>query len=62
MLVKTNTGKLGRTSKGEKGYIRVKVVILNENLHPLKNRYGDTVIEYYDARDLIYNPKIIIER
>lgn len=62
MIVKTNCGKVGRIARGDRGNLKIKVEILNENLHPMRDRKGNTVIEYFHSFDLIYNPKIIVER
>lgn len=61
MLVKTINGKLGRITKPNKsaGNLKVKVMILNENMHPIY-KGNEPVYEYHFIYDLIFRPKIIV--
>lgn len=60
MLVKTISGKYGRINRKERSGLRVKVLMLNENLHPLRKK-GEKVYEFYRPYKLIYNPEITIK-
>lgn len=62
MIVKTKRGQLGRISKPDKkdsGNLKVKVMILNENMHPIY-KGNEPVYEYHFIYDLIFRPKIIV--
>lgn len=60
MLVKTISRKYGRINRKERSGLRVKVLMLNENLHPLRGK-GEKVYEFYKPYEIIYNPEITIK-
>lgn len=60
MLVKTISGKYGRIQKDNKGHLNIKVLMLNENLHPLRAK-GQKVYEFHRLYELIFKPEVIIQ-
>lgn len=63
MLVKLKDGRLGRIKNKDKkdGNLKVKVYLLTENLHYLYKK-DQKQFEFHYGFDLIYRPKVIVNR